>query len=92
MTKRHKKSFQNKKYEEQMLLKYWLFLYEVMSKLDENNKILTKLVSMQKSAHTSTSADQNINIKQEIFKSDYENEQYETVEHHINKPEWFRTL
>ena len=44
---------------------------------------------MLKSTHTSFPAAQNINIKQERFEMEYENDHSEVVEHYINKPELF---
>ena len=44
---------------------------------------------MQKSAHTSFPAAKEINIKQERFKMEYENDHSEVVEHHIDKQEIF---
>ena len=58
-----------------------------MSRLDKQNKILAKLISIQKSSHTSFSAVQNINVKQERFEMNYDNYQCEIVEHQIEKPE-----
>ena len=52
-----------------------------MSRLDKQNKILTQLISIQKSSHTSFPAVQNINVKQEKFEMNYENDQCEIVEH-----------
>ena len=76
-------------FEEQMLTEFRNFFNGVISRLDEQNKILTQLISMQKSTHTSFPATQNINIKQERFEMEYENYDSEIVEHHIYKPELF---
>ena len=73
----------------QMLTEFRQFSNGVMSKLDEQNKILTQLISMPKSIHTSFPTAQNINIKQERFEMEYENDHSEVVEHHIDKPELF---
>ena len=89
MKKRDAKSFYKQTFEEQMLAEFRNFSNGVMSRLDEQNKILTQLVSMQKSTHTSFPAAQNINIKQERFEMEYENDHSEVVEHHIDKPELF---
>ena len=86
MKKRDAKSFYKQTFEEQMLVEFRNFSNGVMSRLDEQNRILTKLVSMQKSTHTSFPAAQNINIKQERFEMEYENDHSEIVEHHIDKP------
>ena len=80
--KRHAKSLYRQTFEEQMLIEFRNFSNGVMSRLDEQNKILTQLVSMQKSTHTSFPAAQNINIKQERFEMEYENDHSEVVEHH----------
>ena len=53
------------------------------------NKILTQLISIQKSSHTSFPAVQNINAKQERFEMNYDNNHSEIVEHQIDKPELF---
>ena len=89
MKKRDTKSLYKQAFEEQMLAEFRNFSNGVMSRLDEQNKILTQLVSMQKSTHTSFLAAQNINIKQERFEMEYEKDHSETVEHHIDKPELF---
>ena len=89
MKKRDAKSFYKQTFEEQMLAEFRNFSNGVMSRLDEQNKILTQLVSMQKSTHTSFPAAQNINIKQERFEMEYENDHSEIVEHHIDRPELF---
>ena len=89
MKKRHAKSLYKQTFEEQMLIEFRKFSNGVMSRLDEQNKILTQLVSMQKSTHTSFPVAQNINIKQERFEIEYENDHNEVVEHHIDKPELF---
>ena len=89
MKKRHAKSLYKQTFEEQMLIEFRNFSNGVMSRLDKQNKILTQLVSMQKSTHTSFPAAQNINIKQERFEMEYENDHSEVVEHHIDKPELF---
>ena len=72
-----------------MLAEFRNFSNGVMSRLDEQNKILTQLISMQKSTHTSFPVVQNINIKQERFEMEYENNHSEIVGHHIDKPELF---
>ena len=72
-----------------MLAEFRNFSNGVMSRLDEQNKILTQLISMQKSTHTSFPVAQNINIKQERFEMEYENDHSEIIGHHIDKPELF---
>ena len=89
MKKRDAKSFYKQTFEEQMLAEFRNFSNGVMLRLDEQNKILTQLVSIQKLTHTSFSAAQNTNIKQERFEMEYENDHSEIVEHHIDKPELF---
>ena len=50
--KRHVKSFHKPTFEGPMIyLKFRVFLYGIMSRLDWQNKILTQLVAMQKSEH-----------------------------------------
>ena len=87
--KRHLKSLHKQTFEEQMLVEFRQFSNGVMSRLDEQNKILTQLVTLQTSTHTSFPNVQNINIKQERLEFDYDNEQCEIVEHQIDKPELF---
>ena len=50
--KRYAKSLYKQTFEEQMLIEFRKFYNGVMSRLEEQNKILTQLVSMQKSTHT----------------------------------------
>ena len=89
MKKRHVKSLHKQIFEEQMLAEFRQFSNGVMSKLDDQNKILTQLVSMHRSTHTSFPTLQNINIKQERLEMNYDNEQCEIIEHQIDKPELF---
>ena len=89
MKKRHVKSLHKQSFEEQMSLKFRQLSNGIMSKLDEQNKILAQLVSMQKSTHTSFQAVQNFNVKQERLKMEYNNDHSEIVEHQIDKPELF---
>ena len=89
MKKRHVKSLHKQKFEEQMLAEFRQFSNGVISRLDDQNKILTQLVSMHRSTHTSFPTLQNINIKQERLEMNYDNEQCEIVEHQIDKPELF---
>ena len=89
MKKRHVKSLHKQTFEEQMLAEFRQFSNGVMSRLDDQNKILTQLVSMHRSTHTSFPTLQNINIKQERLEMNYDNEQCEIVEHQIDKPELF---
>ena len=53
MKKRHVKSLHKQTFEEQMISEFRQFSNGIMSRLDEQNKILAQLVSMQKSTHTS---------------------------------------
>ena len=85
MKKRHAKSLHKQTFEEQLLTEFRQFSNGVMSILDKQNKILTQLISIQKSSHTSFPAVQNINAKQERFEMNYDNDQCEIVEHHIDK-------
>ena len=87
MKKRHVKSLHKQTFEEQMLAEFRQFSNGVMSRLDDQNKILTQLVSMHRSTHTSFPTLQN--IKQERLEINYDNEQCEIVEHQIDKPELF---
>ena len=68
MKKRHVKSLHKQSFEEQMLSEFRQFSNGIMSKLDEQNKILAQLVSMQKSTHTSFQAVQNFNVKKKDWK------------------------
>ena len=87
--KRDVKSLYKQTFEDQMLAEFRNFYNGVMSRLDEQNKILTQLISMQNSTHTSFPVEQNFNIKQERFEMEYENDHSEILEHHIDKPELF---
>ena len=89
MKKRHVKSLHKQTFEEQMISEFRQFSNGIMSRLDEQNKILAQLVSMQKSTHTSFQAVQNFNVKQERLEMEYNNDHCEIVEHQIDKPEFF---
>ena len=65
LKKRNAKSLYKQTFEEQMLAEFRNFSNGVMSRLDEQNKILTQLISMLNSTHTSFAAVQNINKKHE---------------------------
>ena len=54
-----------------MLSEFRQFSNGIMSKLDEQNKILAQLVPMQKSTHTSFQVVQNYNVKQERLEMEY---------------------
>ena len=79
--KRHAKLLHKQTFEEQMLMEFRQFSNGVMSRLDDQNKILAQLVPMQKSTHTSFPTMQSLNIKQERLEMNYDNEQFEVVEH-----------
>ena len=68
MKKRHAKSLHKQTFEVQLLTEFRQFSNGVMSRLEKQNNILTQLISIQKSSHTSFQAVQNINVKQERFK------------------------
>ena len=89
MKKRHAKSLYKQIFEEQLLTEFRQFSNGVMSRLDKQNKILTQLISIQKSSHTSFPTVQNINVKQERFEMNYDNDQCEIVEHQKDKLELF---
>ena len=89
MKKRNVKYLHKQSFEEQILSEFRQFSNGIMSKLNEQNKILTQLVSMQKSTHTFFQAVQNFNVKQERLEMEYNNNHSEIVEHQIDKPELF---
>ena len=89
MKKINTKSLHKQTFEEQLLTEFRQFSNGVMSRLNKQNKLLTQLISIQKSSYTSFPAMQNINAKQERFKMNYDNDQCEIVEHQIDKPELF---
>ena len=62
MKKRHAKSLHKQTFEEQLLTEFRQFSNGVMSRLDKQNKILTQLISIQKSSHTSFPAVQNTTL------------------------------
>ena len=53
MKKRHVKSLHKQTFEEELLSEFRQFFNGVMSRLDNQNKILAQLISIQKSSHTS---------------------------------------
>ena len=62
MKKRHAKSLHKQTFEEQLLSEFRQFSNGVMSRLNNQNKILTQLISIKKSSHTSFPALQNIHV------------------------------
>ena len=86
------KSLHKQTFEEQLIAEFRQFTNEVMSRLDKQNKILAQFISIQKSLYTSFPAVQNINVKQERFEINYDNDHCEIVEHQKDKPELFHDL
>ena len=92
MIKRYFKSLNKQTFEESMLVEFSQFLNGFMLRLDQMSKILSQLMLMQKSTHTSLSTTKNIKIKQERLEIDYGIEQCKIVEYQIDQPDLFHDI
>ena len=80
----HKGSF-----EEQLLSEFRRFADGMLSKMDEQNKLLREIAKTNKSKYTSFSAKPNLNIKYEQYENELANDHCDIVEHQIDNPELF---
>ena len=58
--------------------------------MDEQNQLLSDLISSHRSIYTSTSTFKNTNIKLEKYEINQNTDQCEIVEHNLEVPELFR--
>ena len=73
-----------------MLIEFKRFSDGMLSKMDEQNRLLSHLISSQMSIYTSTPAFKNANFKPEKYEINQNNDQCEIVEHNLEAPELFR--
>ena len=72
-----------------MLFEFKIFKDGMLSKMDEQNKLLSHLVLSQKSNYTSFPTFQSIKIKHDKFENKSNRDQCEVMEHSIEVPELF---
>ena len=72
-----------------MLFEFKRFADGMLSKMDEQNKLLSQLVLYQKSNYTSYPTFQSIKIKHDKCETKSNRDQYEVMEHRIEVPELF---
>ena len=90
MKKIYMKSLHKETFKKEMLVEFRQFSNEVISWLDQQNKVLLEFVLMQKSKNNSLKAMQNIKIEQERFSINNVNYHSEILKHHI-KDRYFLT-
>ena len=72
-----------------MLIEFKRFSDGMLSKMDEQNRLLSHLISSQRSIYTSTPAFKNANFKPEKYEINQNNDQCKIVEHNLEVPESF---
>ena len=87
--KRDNKMLEKQSFEHQMLYEFKRFTDGMLSKMDEQNKLLSQLVLSQKSNYTSFPTFQSINIKHDKCQTKSNRDQCEVMEHSIEVPELF---
>ena len=76
-------------FEEQLLSEFRRFADGILSKLDEQNKLLREIAKTNKSNYTSFSVKPNLNIKHETYENELTNDHSDIVEYQIDNPELF---
>ena len=89
LKKRDIKFLNKGSFEEQLLPEFRRFADGMLSKMDEQNKLLREIAKINKSNYTSFSAKPNLNIKYEPYENDLANDHSDIVEHQIDNPELF---
>ena len=87
--KRNIKMLEKQSFEHQMLYEFKRFADGMLSKMDEQNKLLSHLVLSQKSNYTSFPIFQSINIMHDKCETKSNRDQCEVMEHSIEVPELF---
>ena len=89
LKKRDIKLLNKGSFEEQLLSEFRRFADGMLSKMDEQNKLLREIAKTNKSNYTSFSAKPNLNIKYEPYENELANDHSDIVEHQIDNPELF---
>ena len=76
-------------FEEQLLSEFRRFADGMLSKMDEQNKLLREIAKTNKSNYTSFTSKPNLNIKNEVYENELANDHSDIVEHQIDNPELF---
>ena len=87
--KRNIKMLEKQNFEHQMFFEFKRFSDRILSKMDEQNKLLSHLVLSQKSNYTSFPTFQSIKIKHDKWEIKSNRGQCEVMEHIIEVPELF---
>ena len=89
LKKRDIKLLNKESFEGKLLLEFKRFADGMLSKMDEQNKLLREIVKTNKSNYTSFTSKPNLNIKNEVYENELENDHCDIVEHQIDNPELF---
>ena len=89
LKKREIKLLNKGSFEEQLLSEFRRFADGMLSKMDEQNKLLREIAKTNKSNYTSFNAKPNPNIKYETYENELANDHSDIVEHQIDNPELF---
>ena len=89
LKKREIKLLNKGSFEEQLLSEFRRFADGMLSKMDEQNKLLREIAKTNKSNYTSFNAKPNHNIKYETYENELANDHSDIVEHQIDNPELF---
>ena len=89
LKKREIKLLNKGSFEEQLLSEFRRFADGMLSKMDEQNKLLREIAKTNKSNYTSFNAKPNLNIKYETYEKELANDHSDIVEHQIDNPELF---
>ena len=87
--KRYIKMLEKQSFEHQMLYEFKRFTDGMLSKMDEQNKLLSQLVLSQKSNYTSFPTFQSIKTKHDKCETKFNRDQCEVMEHSIEVSELF---
>ena len=87
LKKRKIKLLNKGSFEEQLLSEFRRFADGMLSKIDEQNKLLREIAKTNKSNYISFNAKPNLNIKYETYENELANDHSDIVEHQINNPE-----
>ena len=89
LKKREIKLLNKGSFKEQLLSEFRRFADGMLSKIDDQNKLLREIDKTNKSNYTSFNAKPNLNIKYETYENELANDHSDIVKHQINNPELF---
>ena len=92
LKKREAKQFDKLSFQQQILSEFRKFTDGVLEKMDNQNKMLSELVTTIKNGHTSSPIYHNHNNNKFLQFNKSQNQQSDVEEHQIENPEMFREL